>query len=51
MRLAGQLGFHIYDAIIVAAALEADCAMPYTEDLQSGQVTDRRLTIRNPFSA
>ena len=49
LRLAGQHGFHIYDALIVAAALEADCATLYTEDLQSGQVIDDRLTIHNPF--
>ncbi len=51
LRMAGQHGFHIYDALIVAAALEADCAMLYTEDLQSGQVIDGRLTIHNPFNA
>ncbi len=49
--LAGQHGFDIYDALIVAAALEADCATLYTEDLPSGQVIDRRLTIHNPFIA
>src|SRR4029077_15818169 len=30
-----QLG--IYDALIVAAALQAECAVLYTEDLQHGQ--------------
>ncbi|MEO6238632.1 MAG: PIN domain-containing protein [Vicinamibacterales bacterium] len=49
LRLAGEHGFHIYDALIVAAALEADCATLYSEDLQSGRVLDGRLTIRNPF--
>jgi len=49
LRLAGQHGFHIYDSLIVAAALEADCATLYTEDMQSGQVIDGRLTIHNPF--
>ena len=51
LRLAGQYGFHIYDALIVAAALKADCTTLYSEDLQSGQVIDGRLTILNPFSA
>ena len=51
VRLAAQHRFHIYDALIVAAALEADCATLYTEDLQSGQVIDGRLTIHNPFKA
>lgn len=50
LRLATQHGFHIYDALIVASALEADCDTLYTEDLQSGQVIDGRLTLRNPFS-
>ena len=50
LRLATQHGFHIYDALIVSAALEAECATLYTEDLQSGQVIDGRLRIQNPFS-
>ena len=51
LRLAGEHGFHIYDALIVAAALDADCATLYSEALQSGRVIDGRLTIHNPFSA
>jgi predicted nucleic acid-binding protein len=39
----------IYDALIVASALEARCAILYSEDMQDGQVIDGRLTIRNPF--
>ena len=50
LRLAGQYGFHIYDALIAAAALAADCTTLYSEDLQDGQVIDGRLTIRNPFT-
>ena len=48
-RLAAQHGFHIYNALIVAAALEANCTILYSEDLQSGQVIEGRLTIQNPF--
>jgi len=51
LGLAEQHGFHIYDALIVAAALEAGCTTLYTEDLRSGQVIDGRLTIQNPFNA
>jgi predicted nucleic acid-binding protein len=50
VRLAAQHGFHIYDALIVAAALEAGCATLYSEDLHSGQVIDGQLTVQNPFS-
>lgn len=41
-----QLAF--YDALIVAAALEAGCTRLWSEDLQHGQRIER-LTIENPF--
>ena len=51
LRLAMRHGLHIYDALIVGTALEADCGTLYSEDMQSGQVIGGRLTIRNPFGA
>jgi predicted nucleic acid-binding protein len=42
-------GFHFYDALIVASALETKCTMLVTEDLQDGQIIDDQLTIHNPF--
>jgi len=50
LRIAAQYQFHIYDALIAAAALEVDCTTLYSEDLHDGQVIDERLTIRNPFT-
>jgi predicted nucleic acid-binding protein len=50
LRLASEYGFHIYDALIVAAALEAGCSELYSEDLRDGQAIGGRLTVRNPFS-
>jgi predicted nucleic acid-binding protein len=50
LALAIRLGYHIYDALIVAAALGANCTLLYSEDLQSGQVIEGRLTVRNPFA-
>ena len=50
LRIAAQYGFHIYDALVAAAALEAECTTLYSEDLQDGQTIDGRLTIRNPFT-
>jgi len=41
-----ELGFH--DALIVAAALEAECPLLYSESLPDGLVLDG-LTVRNPF--
>jgi predicted nucleic acid-binding protein len=49
LRIAQKYGFHIYDALVVASALEANCETLYTEDLQDGQLIENRLTIRNPF--
>jgi predicted nucleic acid-binding protein len=49
LRLTVGHGYHIYDALIIAAALEANCTTLYSEDLQDGQVIDGRLAIRNPF--
>jgi|SRR5580704_13326165 predicted nucleic acid-binding protein len=42
--------FHVqwYDALIVAAALKAECGILYSEDFQNGQKIDD-LEIRNPF--
>jgi predicted nucleic acid-binding protein len=50
LRIAEQYGFSFYDALIVAAALEAECSILYSEDLQDGQVIEERLTVRNPFA-
>jgi predicted nucleic acid-binding protein len=49
LKIAQQYGLGIYDALIAAAALEANCSTLYSEDLQDGQVIVQRLTIRNPF--
>jgi len=50
-RIAEQYGYHIYDALVAAAALQANCDTLYTEDLQDGQVIDDQLTMRNPFTS
>ncbi len=41
-------GFSFYDALIVAAAVEAGCDTLYSEDMQHGRAIGG-LTIRNPF--
>ena len=42
-----QLSF--WDSLIVASALENNCSILYTEDMQDGQVFEGRLTVVNPF--
>ena len=49
LALAEKYGYKIYDALIVASALEARCTILYSEDMQDGQVIERQLTIRDPF--
>jgi predicted nucleic acid-binding protein len=51
IEVAQRYGYAIYDASILASALMADCTTLYSEDMQSGQLIERRLTIRNPFAA
>ena len=49
LKIADKHVYNIYDALVIAAALEAGCATLYSEDLQDGQIIDQKLTIRNPF--
>ena len=48
LEIAEQYGYHIHDALILAAALGANCDTLYTEDMQDGQRIGE-ITIRNPF--
>ena len=49
LQISERDGFSIYHAMIVAAALLAECRILYSEDMQHGQVIDKRLTVKNPF--
>ncbi|MGK5091604.1 PIN domain-containing protein [Deltaproteobacteria bacterium TL4] len=40
--------YSLYDSLVVTAALQSNCTILYSEDLQHGQVIDQ-LTITNPF--
>ena len=48
IRLCGQSGLSWYDSLIVASAIQAQCDLLFTEDLQHGQRFGS-LQIRNPF--
>lgn len=41
--------FRLFDSLMLAAALEANCTTFYSEDMQDGQVIERMMTIKNPF--
>jgi predicted nucleic acid-binding protein len=49
VRIAQRYQYHIYDSLIIAAALDGRCSTLYSEDMHDGQVIDG-LTIRNPFT-
>ena len=42
--------FGFYDSLIIAAAIQADCTILYSEDLQHNQKI-QQLTIINPFQS
>jgi predicted nucleic acid-binding protein len=49
IRIFKQYQLSYWDSVIVAAALEADCSILYSEDLQNGQIIDGTLTVVNPL--
>ena len=48
-RIAAKYGYSMFDGLIAASALEAECDTLYSQDLQDGQIIEGRITIRNPF--
>ena len=50
LEISETSGYPLYDSLLLAAALEADCDVFYSEDLQDGQSMGP-LTIRNPFAS
>lgn len=48
LQIAQVSGYHLYDSLLLAAAIEASCTIFYSEDMQDGHMIDT-LTIQNPF--
>jgi len=48
-HLIQRYDFQLFDAIIVASALETGCNTLYSEDMQHNMKIDRKLSIINPF--
>jgi len=44
-----QYGYSFYDCLMLASAIEANCGVILTEDMNDGQVIDGILQILNPF--
>lgn len=49
LSLAERYNLSVYDAMIAAAALQAQCDTLWSEDMQDGVVLDGALRIVNPF--
>jgi predicted nucleic acid-binding protein len=49
-RIAEKYEYSIHDSLVIAAAIEGECRVLYSEDLRNGQTIDGRVTIRNPFA-
>jgi len=49
-KIAEQYKYSIWDSLIVASALGNNCSTLYTEDMQDGQIIEKKLKIINPFS-
>ena len=49
LELAERYGLSIYDAMIAASALHAECDTLWSEDMHDGMVIQDRLRIANPF--
>ena len=48
-QLVKRYDFQLFDALIVADALGADCTILYSEDMQHNMLVENKLTIINPF--
>jgi predicted nucleic acid-binding protein len=48
LDIQGRFLFSFYDSLIIAAALEVNCKILFSEDMQHGQKIEG-LTIENPF--
>ena len=49
LELAERYGLSIYDAMIAASALHAECDTLWSEDMDDGIVIQDQLRIANPF--
>jgi predicted nucleic acid-binding protein len=49
LAVAERYGLSIYDAMIVAAALDAGCTTLWSEDMQDGLLIEGQLRVANPF--
>jgi len=49
LSVAERYGYAIFDALMIASALQAGSKILWSEDMQDGMVIEGRLRISNPF--
>jgi len=49
LSLKDDYGYSYYDCLMLAAALESNCNIIMTEDMNNGQTINEHLKINNPF--
>ena len=49
LRIKGKYGYSYYDSLMLAAALQCNCNIFFTEDMNDGQIIDGKLKIVNPY--
>ena len=49
IALAERYRLSVYDGMVAGAALDADCDVLWSEDMQDGLLIEGRLRVRNPF--
>jgi len=49
LSLLKQYNLSFYDALIISAAIDANCDTLFSEDMQDGLEIENKLTIINPF--
>jgi len=51
MNIKKRYKFSYWDSLIIASALENNCSILYSEDMQHSQVIEDNLKIINPFTS
>jgi len=49
LSLKDRYGYSYYDCLVLSSALESNCNIIMTEDMNNGQIINERLKISNPF--
>jgi len=49
LQIKKTLEYSYWDSLVIASALENNCSVLYTEDMQDSQIINSKLTIVNPF--